>query len=116
MTIETLQQQLQTHWTCQFIKYYSVNARTIYDYVGRLWHKESWKKKPPFPEDNLTKSERNELFWNTIGIEQRSQVKAKLKNGVKYKKKKLVIPNEIKYVEPERPVYTWPFANFMNRF
>lgn len=114
MTLQTLQQQLQTHWTCQFRKYYSVSAQAIYQYIGRVWP--SGHKKPKFPEDNLTKSERNELFWKTIWVEQTPQAKSQLKNETVYKKKQLVIPNEIKYVEPERPVYVWPFAKYFNRF
>lgn len=110
MTLEDLKNQLQLHWTNKFTNYYWVDGVTVNKYVWTVWRKYN-KKKPDFPHTELSKAERNKIFYETIEVEKYGNYnkgKAKLIENCKR------IVRE--YQEPIREPYTWPFSIFMNRF
>ena len=104
MTLEELKNQLQLHWTTKFTNYYWVDWVTVNKYVWTVWRQYN-KPKPEFPPTNLSKSERNKIFYETIDVE-------KYWNYIKGKEKMADNCKRIvrEYQEPTPEKYTGRFA------
>lgn len=109
--IQDLQAQLKRHWTTNFRDYYSLSTSTI---AKKVWHAgySGGITREPFPPTELSKEERNELFYSIFREKSYHKWKVATKDR-SLKECKKFIEN---FVEPIAPAYNWPFSFAFNRF